>query len=463
MAETQTKDNQMKLPTLLNELFSVVSYNGNEMATKNKDKYLVDNVLKKEIALFHCSGKGKNFDLVLESKTPFTLTNILVRKPPRGCTSPIRSGAIWISSEAPSLESYTEKYNDLDKEANSTTFSEPSDPAVFFLIDEDKSETQVELPTWKTGRFLHIKFISAAKADTRYKNIDVGFVGLVGYHGDQLANQHPVGAIPLELDITNKGGEVLKHEDDIGSEEMKLLKSQLGKGNAAEDGKFIINKKSEKIHLAEDAFEKHKTLYLKNLEDCVCIIDAVCTKIFVESCKKCKFTFNGNILTNIVECWKVDQSDFEFNAKVFTLQLDICSDLQVNYAKTAFFQTIVWAGVENLKVSIVNSKQSLATGFTLMKEKLPHVDPNVDQFITRLIDGHFRTEQVVRLANGFPTTEREAVAFELKEERNRQIAEQKIRQIIKSTEIQHKKVTKVGRNDNCPCGKGQKYKKCCGK
>ena len=31
---------------------------------------------------------------------------------------------------------------------------------------------------------------------------------------------------------------------------------------------------------------------------------------------------------------------------------------------------------------------------------------------------------------------------------------------IKST---RKRVTKIGRNDPCPCGSGRKYKQCCGK
>ena len=33
----------------------------------------------------------------------------------------------------------------------------------------------------------------------------------------------------------------------------------------------------------------------------------------------------------------------------------------------------------------------------------------------------------------------------------------------KNTKKQPKRVNKIGRNDQCPCGSGKKYKNCCGK
>ena len=33
----------------------------------------------------------------------------------------------------------------------------------------------------------------------------------------------------------------------------------------------------------------------------------------------------------------------------------------------------------------------------------------------------------------------------------------------KTKKAEPKKVTKIGRNDQCPCGSGKKYKQCCGK
>lgn len=38
-----------------------------------------------------------------------------------------------------------------------------------------------------------------------------------------------------------------------------------------------------------------------------------------------------------------------------------------------------------------------------------------------------------------------------------------VRTVITVDELQEMKVEKVGRNDPCPCGSGEKYKKCHGK
>eukprot|EP01097_Dermamoeba_algensis_P005382 TRINITY_DN3422_c0_g2_i1.p1 TRINITY_DN3422_c0_g2~~TRINITY_DN3422_c0_g2_i1.p1 ORF type:complete len:459 (+),score=129.58 TRINITY_DN3422_c0_g2_i1:50-1426(+) len=454
-------------PRVLNELFSVVSYNGNEQATTaaNKEKFKIDHVLNSEVGVFHCSGKGTNFDLVLKASETFTLTNILVRKPPKGCTSPIRSGAIWISHEPPVLEDYSTKFNDFEKEKNTVQFEEKPSPAAFFLIEEDEKETQVELGNWFTGNYIHVKFISAAKADQRYKNIDVGYVGFVGFLGDQKANQFAVGPIPEQLGITGKGNDLPPPQEKIETEEMILLKSQLGKGTTDADGKFILNRKGEKLVLDEQHLTEKKTLYLKNIEDCEYIIDAPCLKVFLENCKRSTVICNGNIRTNTIEAWKVDDTKLHLNTKVFTFQLDICNNLDVVYAKHGYIQDLVWSGVENLKVTMASSKIVLETGLAQMKEHHPDLVPDSDQFITRFIDGKFKTELVVRLANGFPTTEREAAEFEAREARNKKLAEKKIKQLIKTSELSHrpKEEKKVGRNDPCPCGKGQKYKKCCGK
>ena len=85
-----------------------------------------------------------------------------------------------------------------------------------------------------------------------------------------------------------------------------------------------------------------------------------------------------------------------------------------------------------------------------------------DQFIVRFLGEadalELKQELVVRLKNGYPTTEREAAAFDERQERNLQkFAEQA------GITIGRKKREgpKIGRNDPCPCGSGKKYKQCC--
>ena len=62
--------------------------------------------------------------------------------------------------------------------------------------------------------------------------------------------------------------------------------------------------------------------------------------------------------------------------------------------------------------------------------KFGEVDDKIDQFIIRLIKGRIMEEQVVRLANGFPTTDREADSFDRLKERNDQLYENHIRSLL---------------------------------
>ena len=73
------------------------------------------------------------------------------------------------------------------------------------------------------------------------------------------------------------------------------------------------------------------------------------------------------------------------------------------------------------------------------------------------------TEKVVRLENGFPSTQREVNAFEQRQEANMRILLQDMMGDLNiSLPRKKREGPKVGRNDKCPCSSGRKYKSCCG-
>ena len=59
-----------------------------------------------------------------------------------------------------------------------------------------------------------------------------------------------------------------------------------------------------------------------------------------------------------------------------------------------------------------------------------NIDEKIDQFIVRYVKGKLIQEQIVRLDNGFPTTEREADEFDKQKERNDKLYEEHIRQLL---------------------------------
>lgn len=71
---------------------------------------------------------------------------------------------------------------------------------------------------------------------------------------------------------------------------------------------------------------------------------------------------------------------------------------------------IVWAGMEDFSLEFLcGSHARLDMGLTQMLEEFKgDVNRELDQFIVRVVEGKLLHERIVRLPNGFPTTDREA-------------------------------------------------------
>jgi len=179
-----------KKPIFLNPELSIAFYNGGADGA-----YGIANVLLPGDTQFHCSGEGKNFDLLLESKEPITVTNVIVIKAP-GCTCAIRSGAVHVYEEKPSPQALKAKYVDLAAPAG-------EDPHAFFLVPDAHSFSQIKLNKWRSGKYIHVKFISPHQTALGVANIDVAFVGFVGFKGKPPA-EYDVGHISDALGIVPK-------------------------------------------------------------------------------------------------------------------------------------------------------------------------------------------------------------------------------------------------------------------
>ena len=149
--------------------------------------------------------------------------------------------------------------------------------------------------------------------------------------------------------------------------------------------------------------------------------------------------------------------------------MDLTKQIRVTYSTQADFNRVVWSATESMDLSFLDlPEHRLLTGSSVMAAANPQLDPTSDQFIVRLIPHRVTgaiqllNELIVRLDNGFPTTEREARQFEERQEANLQ---QLAREILgKDVRLGKKKDVgpKVKPNEPCKCGSGKKFKKCCG-
>jgi len=239
----------------------------------------------------------------------------------------------------------------------------------------------------------------------------------------------------------------------------------------AQDMHPVVNLKNQTIDLKGGDVNIKATLFIKGCEDCTIDVHSRCTKIMIEGCRRTKVVLHGKIMTEIVEAWKCADLSLEINTDVKTLQLDICRNFNLKYQSKSLLHSIVWAGVYDLSITYADepTTPAIVTGFEQVKPQHPDKDisPITDQFIMRYVKGELLTELVVRLQNGYPTTDREANEFDTNTEKNKQNAEEfmlnRLREAGVNVGRKPAAGPKVGRNDPCTCSSGKKFKNCCGK
>lgn len=184
-------------------------------------------------------------------------------------------------------------------------------------------------------------------------------------------------------------------------------------------------------------------------------------KIFVENCSDCIFDIKAGVLTRTVELWHGGNITLNIGTTIRTLQLDMVQNISVNFAQLSQFKSMIWNQLEGCSINFADSKQHhFDTGFRHMLKTFPDSDYKVDQFIVRLVQDAMRGERCVRLRNGHLSTDREAIDWDRRNMRSRDIYMDKF---MKNAGIHLKpeKKKRIRNNDKCPCGTGLRYKKCC--
>jgi len=259
----------------------------------------------------------------------------------------------------------------------------------------------------------------------------------------------------------------------LTEEEEKKLKENLDNGFTQKMNqkiKIIQLKEETKLFTDKDV-ESTETLFFKSCENCKFVVAAMSTKICIEKCKGCSFIFNGKVITQVQELWNNINVNVFNNTIIKTVQVDLCNGADICFNNTDSFNRVVWAATEKLKIHFKNKDAAhhvVDTGITEMKKLNPTINEKVDQFIVRLIKNKvtekidLRNELIIRLDNGFPTTEREEREFQRRQEANLQKLTNEL--LGKNIHLGRRKDIgpKIRRNDPCKCGSKKKYKNCCG-
>jgi len=252
-------------------------------------------------------------------------------------------------------------------------------------------------------------------------------------------------------------------------------RAHLGTGNRKNPIKLCASLVDQQLVFAEGAFEPNCVLYIRNCENCSFVVNVHSTKVMIEGCVNCRVALNGKVITNTAEVWKCKNVELKSAVKL-SMQVDLCDGLKVRYAKHVDMVQVVWAGMNDFEMAFddgdAKTHPVLLTGLKQMGEKFPDgVNAELDQFIIRTVEGSLLEERIVRLPNGFPTTDREADAFDResakKDEAMKQVARNMIKENpavfggVKPPTAQKFKDKKPKPNEPCSCGSAKKYKKCC--
>lgn len=116
--------------------------------------------------------------------------------------------------------------------------------------------------------------------------------------------------------------------------------------------------------------------------------------------------------------------------KVKTMQVDLCNNSSFEYSKKSNFGSIVWAASNNLQLQAENLKMEVGIEIARNDPRIEEINEEIEQFIIRIIKGRLLQERVVRLSNGFPTTDREADKFDKQKERNDKLYEEHVRRLL---------------------------------
>lgn len=163
------------------------------------------------------------------------------------------------------------------------------------------------------------------------------------------------------------------------------------------------------------------------------------------------------------------------NGNIKGIQIDQNENTNIKYKHKKHFSQCVWAGCNFCSIKFEDSAEIHEIDFSNYFKKESTLRKDISQFIVRFVNGKLLEEKVVRLENGFPTTEREKNEFDILSKKNDQAYLEKVRQLVKENPSLLKdakkmkrgnntvvnKQKKVGRNEFCSCGSGKKFKKCC--
>eukprot|EP01134_Creolimax_fragrantissima_P004608 CFRG4608T1 len=218
---------------------------------------------------------------------------------------------------------------------------------------------------------------------------------------EKLNMQFPKPSDCVSVDVDDSG-------EQMSSYEMARVQSMIGAATP-KNMKVFFGTTGQKITVDEGTV-RH-TIVFQGCSHCEFNVTAPFAKIFIQGCVDVTVYMHGRIITSTVEAYKCQKLNLYYYTRVETSQLDLCDDVTCEFASLDTLGCIVWAGCQRMDVSVTDKPElSMKTGYDVAAVHYKDVVFERTQFKLHYLWEALRTERIIRLANGFPTTKREADA-----------------------------------------------------
>lgn len=214
-------------------------------------------------------------------------------------------------------------------------------------------------------------------------------------------------------------------DSKLSADEYKRMQGMLG-GSTAKGTKVLAKLNGATEKLEKDSFDANQTLVVMGCNDCVIEVETTCVKVFLQMCNNVKLHLRGKVITHTLEAYKCNDCAVHIETKIWTAQMDLCKSCNLEFASREDFQTIISAGCHDMDLKLVDVGEERgstkihfpALEATLKAEGQTDVNEERTQFKTHFKAGKLATEHIVRLDNGFPTTDDERKEFDRRQEYN---------------------------------------------
>eukprot|EP00518_Triparma_eleuthera_P000136 CAMPEP_0182456286 /NCGR_PEP_ID=MMETSP1319-20130603/2161_1 /TAXON_ID=172717 /ORGANISM="Bolidomonas pacifica, Strain RCC208" /LENGTH=364 /DNA_ID=CAMNT_0024654497 /DNA_START=129 /DNA_END=1224 /DNA_ORIENTATION=- len=223
----------------------------------------------------------------------------------------------------------------------------------------------------------------------------------------------------------------METEGSLNPAEKAKLAAMVGNAHA-QSMKAYSNQEGVTATITDAESNAQTTLVFSSCCDCKYVLEAYTAKIFIQNCENIEITLapSSKVLTETVEVHRCISTNLSINSRIGTLQIDQSSDCSATFDSVENFGNpsmirkgrefgkdgrIVWAGCENLNITI--GKDKVLCDFETERKADLTVNEERTQFKVSYDSLNvLRSEKVVRLRNGFPSTKREDDEHERREE-----------------------------------------------